>query len=151
MTEKKIYKRPYIRDAYSKRVSVISEIGGESKTHQSFKDECDIKNIVNRYARGETTPQARGLAKYVDNPSMDFHEAINKAIEVQEAFESNTDPKQRSEYGDNAFAWLADQLTQKQSDSDENTTESDQIPAAADNQASVDTDPDNAQRNTSVQ
>ena len=148
--KKEIYKRPYIRDAYSKRVSVKARNSGESKTHQSFKDECDINNIVKRYARGEKIPEAQGTPHYIESPiRMDLHAALNVSKQVQQLYESQTTPNQRSEYGSNAFAWLADQISEETEQKSEKRQNGDSIPAAAENRETVDTVSD-AQKRDSV-
>lgn len=58
-------------------IRVITPIVGESKTKQSFKDECDINVIMRRYeATGILPGMERAVgARYIDCTGADFQEA----------------------------------------------------------------------------
>ncbi len=65
---------------------------GLGRTKQSFKDECDINFIMNRWKRtGEIPPESVGKMRpsYGDfsNPN-DYMEACNRVIDANEAFAS---------------------------------------------------------------
>jgi len=56
---------PYVRPPwYRARLKVLSE--GETMTQQSHRDQTDINNIVNRYARTGQLPPATRQAQYAD-------------------------------------------------------------------------------------
>ncbi len=63
-----------------------------SKTKQSFKDECNINNIMNKYMKDgliEHTNEHRG--KYINLPEFDdYHDALNQIQDANEAFASLT-------------------------------------------------------------
>lgn len=68
-----------------KRVSI--ETTGPSRTHQSFKDECDINNILANYQRtGVLRHQEMREANYGEFAEVDFHGAMQMTIDAQEAF-----------------------------------------------------------------
>lgn len=59
-----------------------------SLTRGSFKDECDVNNIVRRYAQtGMVNHVPRGTPQYGDAPEMDFAEAMRVRAEIQSAEE----------------------------------------------------------------
>lgn len=59
-----------------------------SLTHQSFKDECDISNIMNRYQKtGLVAHMTKANALYGDFSDVpDYQAALNIVIEAEEAF-----------------------------------------------------------------
>lgn len=61
----------------------------EGATHQSFKDECDINNIIKKYKRtGVLTHVTSAVGQYGDYSSVpDFHEAMNIVARAQQEFE----------------------------------------------------------------
>lgn len=106
-----------VRSAFSEIPRVYAPIEGESLTHQSFKEECDINNILRKFAKGELVPNYREGA-YQDNPSLDLHTALNMAIEVNRAYAEATPQATRSNAPGAAFAWLVDRMAMnKQGDS----------------------------------
>lgn len=64
----------------------------ESMTKQSFKDECDVNNILRQYspvALAQMMAERAALGRYADLPSnLDFQEAMNIVVEGKQAFES---------------------------------------------------------------
>lgn len=59
----------------------------EGRTQQSFKEQCDVNNILKRFQNGivpEMRPAEYG--DFLDAP--DFHSAQNSVIEAREAFEA---------------------------------------------------------------
>lgn len=59
----------------------------EGRTQQSFKEQCDVNNILKRFQNGivpEMRPAEYG--DFLDAP--DFHAAQNSVIEAREAFEA---------------------------------------------------------------
>lgn len=102
-----------IRAAYSPRVRLTTPVIGESKTHQSFKEECDPTNIVNRFAKGLPIDHvARVPPTYQDCGSADFHGVMNLNRKVQEAFDQ-LPYDEKLKYDNDALAWA---LTADQDD-----------------------------------
>lgn len=81
-------KTPYIRHIYSPRVVVPAPKCGETVTHQSFKAECDINNIMAKYVRtGVVEHINTHSAQYADVSAVDFLEAMTKVSEAQDMFD----------------------------------------------------------------
>lgn len=83
-----------------------------SLTKQSFKDECDISNIMSKYQKtGLITHVKRHGGNYSDlSDVVDYHDAMNRIIKAQDAFNSlpssirakfNNDPGQFVEFVSN--------------------------------------------------
>ena len=79
---------PKFRKAYDTHVRKPFTVTGESRTHQSFKRECDINHIMAKY-------QKTGLASHVATHQGDYsdltdvptyHDAMNKIISANESF-----------------------------------------------------------------
>lgn len=71
------------------RVPVRSANNEDSMTKQSFKDECDIHRIVNRYAETGIIPVTNSVEpQYGDAPTMSAHEAACMAAEAASALEA---------------------------------------------------------------
>lgn len=78
--ERRELEAPRFRSAYGPRVRVPTVIVGESRTKQSFKDECDVNVIMKRYAATGVLPpgaaeRAAG-ARYLDCTGADYQEAM---------------------------------------------------------------------------
>lgn len=64
------------------------EFTAPSMTHQSFKDECEINNIVDKYTRtGILTHLKRGEPQYGDAPDQTFFEAACVHAEIRSSAE----------------------------------------------------------------
>lgn len=102
-----------IRGPYSPRLRVGLEFEGqESKTHQSFKDQCDINNIVRRHAQGDVLHHVNTRpGRFLDVTPMDFREAMQTVVEVREAFDGLS-AQERSEYANDPETYLAVKLEQ---------------------------------------
>lgn len=78
------------RSRYSAPRRVILDLSGqESMTKQSFKDESNINNIVNKYLRTGILPDTSraALAKWGDFSEIpDYKEALDTVLIAQEAF-----------------------------------------------------------------
>lgn len=75
---KTVKKRPFAQDF----------TGVESLTHQSFKDECDVNNVIKRFTRtGQLTHVNQRPAQYGDAPEQSFFEASCIASEAASALE----------------------------------------------------------------
>lgn len=72
------------------RRRVITEVKGESLTHQSFRNECDINQIMNKYRKtGQMTHLSTHRGAYGDFTNIgDYQESLNKVILADEAFAS---------------------------------------------------------------
>lgn len=60
----------------------------ESMTHQSFRDECDISNIMRKYQKtGLVSHMTKAIAQYGDFSDVpDYQAALNIVIEAEDAF-----------------------------------------------------------------
>lgn len=74
--------------AYPKRLEVLADIHGPSKTRQEFTEECDINNIMKRYEASGVWPfRDEAEPIYYDFVGMkDLQGAMNHMIEADEAF-----------------------------------------------------------------
>lgn len=102
----------FIRHPFS-RYRFVSECVGESMTHQSHADACDINNILKRYESSGVMPTGRSDGQFADVTGLqgDLTEQINKSREVQAAVakaESDAIAKQQKEAADKAAADAAD-------------------------------------------
>jgi len=70
------------------RVSVIDTLPSRAK--QSFRDECDINNIMKKFAAGELIDHVnKHQGRYEELPSnLDYHEALNMVSDAQDSFQS---------------------------------------------------------------
>jgi len=82
-TKTKTFRTPYQRSPYPG----IKTPGG-SRTHQSFKDECDINNIVRKARQtgffGHMTKAVPQFGDFSEVP--DYQSALNMVIDAQEKF-----------------------------------------------------------------
>lgn len=78
------FRQPYSTDRF--RVTV--DFPSPTRTHQSFKDECDINNILAGYERtGMVTHINANKGFYEDvTNATSYHDAINTLLEAREAF-----------------------------------------------------------------
>lgn len=79
---------PY-RSAYSKPVHVALTFNpADNMTQQNFKDECDINNIMARYAKTGILPDNLNPAmpQYLDATGFDFSIAMNLVAEATSSF-----------------------------------------------------------------
>lgn len=76
---------PYVRGPFERvRVAVCFD-PEKGLTHQSFKDECDINNIVATYARTGIAPKPRGKPQFGVAPDADLFEAACVQAEIRSA------------------------------------------------------------------
>lgn len=100
------------RNAYSPRKRVVTPVVGESRTKQSFRDECDINRIMARYQKtGVLEFLEKREARYADVSSLDYQEACNLVAGAQSMFHElpsalrsrfDNDPAQLLAFLDNA-------------------------------------------------
>lgn len=81
---------PLIRKPLS-RTRLTTPLDGPSMTKQSFKDECDINNIMAKFERTallEHVNQHQGnYGDFTDAPQ-DYHEAMNQVIAADDMFQT---------------------------------------------------------------
>lgn len=77
------------RSIYSPRSRCSLEFSGQGRTHQSFKDECDINRIMARYMQTGVLPQNINPleARYLDVSEMDFQSAQELISGARSLFE----------------------------------------------------------------
>ncbi len=76
-----------IRSAYGKKINQPSPVGKISKTKQSFKDECDINNIMAKYQKtGLIDHFSANKARYGFAPAADFRESLEIVHEAETLF-----------------------------------------------------------------
>jgi hypothetical protein len=70
----------------------------ECKTHQSFKDECDVNKIIDMHVRtGIVTHLNRGTPQYGDAPESDIFDAAVAQAEIRSALEQGYEPPEAPE------------------------------------------------------
>ncbi|WNK12429.1 MAG: internal scaffolding protein [Microvirus sp.] len=75
------------RHAYSPQHRVSITFPTKGRTKQSFKDECDINNIMGRYSRtGILESQNRRMPQYGDIENIDFQGAMETVASAREMF-----------------------------------------------------------------
>lgn len=78
--------------AGERRLEVVQDVGGPSRTHQEFTDECDVNLIMERQraaGAGQWPLPLNGVAPtYYDFTSMphDLQGALNTVMEAEQAF-----------------------------------------------------------------
>lgn len=82
--------RPFVRTPYNYDKEKASKEGalvcGESMTHQSFKDECDINTILKRFGVTGQLPEAR-MPQYVEYDGVtDYRTALDIVREAGQQF-----------------------------------------------------------------
>lgn len=82
-------------------------VTGKGRTKQEFKAECDINNIIRRYAReGFLRHMARGVPEFLDVSEIgDFRTAVDQVREAERWF-SLLPAKIRTKFGDDAARFL---------------------------------------------
>lgn len=79
---------------------------GQSKTHQSFKDQCDINRIMAKAAKTGLIPSTQREPVYGDFASMpDFQEAQNIVLRSQQQFAA-LDAKVRAKFNNDPAKFL---------------------------------------------
>lgn len=93
-------RKPYTREA------VQIDAGGESRTKQSFKKECDINQIMAKYQKtGAITHFNKHQQNYGMADGQTFQEAMNLVCEAQEMF-NDLPSSIRSRFGNDPAAFL---------------------------------------------
>jgi len=93
---------------YNRHASEPFCCDGDSRTHQSFKDECDINNILNRYARTGVLPQMiKSNPRYGDFATVQsYQDACNVVLLAQEQFNA-LDANVRDRFNNDPSKFLA--------------------------------------------
>lgn len=93
---------------YTPHERVITEVGDESMADQSFKDECDINNILKQYQlTGLISHINKHKGEYVDLPDdLDYQNSINTVLIAQDAF-ATLPSKVRDEFRNDPLHFLA--------------------------------------------
>jgi hypothetical protein len=87
-----------------RRVS-ISFDPAEDRTQQSFKDECDINNIMARYLRTGQLPASNREPVYLDTTAFDFQAAQDLVARARGEF-SLLPADERDSFGNSVELWL---------------------------------------------
>lgn len=86
-----------VRSRYSERVAVITECGGQGRTKQQFKEQCDVNNILKSFNKtglivhlNNAVPQYREFTQddVVGSVGFDYHAACNIVRQAQEGFQA---------------------------------------------------------------
>lgn len=95
------------RSAYRPHRRVCCEVGSESLTHQSFKEDADINNVLAKYERTGISDQVkRETAKYMDVSSApDLQDAFEIVRQAEEAFLS-MDAELRKRFGNDPVRFV---------------------------------------------
>lgn len=85
-----------------------TDVGTESMTKQSHKDECDINKILKQYQKtGMITHISSNQPMYGDMPSdMDYQSALHIMMDAEAAFAS-IPAKVRDQFNNDPAKWLA--------------------------------------------
>lgn len=102
---------------YQGRKSVPAKLVGKSRTHQSFKDECDINNIMKRFEKTGILPDLikrnPRYGDFSDVPS--YQEALNTVLLANEQFAALS-ARVRDRFNNDPQAFLAFVHDEKNSD-----------------------------------
>lgn len=78
-----------IRKIYGERVRVSKKFVGLGRTKPEFKSECEIQNILNRYAKTGAVNVNLASPRYGDFSSVgDYQQALNLMINAESMFSS---------------------------------------------------------------
>lgn len=70
---------------FRKRLAI--NLGGESRTKQSFKAECDVNNVVKKFKTTGVLPEQRGTPKYGDfSSALTYQDSMNLVLKAQDQF-----------------------------------------------------------------
>lgn len=111
-----IKNQPFVRSPYNYNMSLVSDETGlkcedPSLAQQHSKDECDINIIMERFGRGQALPEGFRAPQFADFSGIgDYHTAMNRVAEANEAFDAmpaqlrarfNNDPAELMAFLDN--------------------------------------------------
>lgn len=95
------------RKNYTKVERVSAPVEGKTKTKGSFKEECDINNIMKRFEKTGILPEMiKAKPQYGDfsNP-LDFQDAMNLVVHANEQFAA-LPARVRDRFGNDAARFL---------------------------------------------
>lgn len=74
---------------FGSRRPVTVDFSSDDRTHQSFKDQCDVNNILKKFVTtGHLSHQAKGVPQYMDTTSVgDYFQAMEVVMAVNDFFE----------------------------------------------------------------
>lgn len=76
-----------VRDRFSCERGPVVVFTGPGRTHQEFKDECDINLIMSRALKTGTIPSRSDMGRFGDFSTItDFHDAQNTILKSNEQF-----------------------------------------------------------------
>ncbi len=75
------------RTGYSPHVRVSFETTGLSRTKQSFKNECDVNNILKNYNKTGVMPENHNPGEYRDLDGTDYQEYMQTVASANSMFE----------------------------------------------------------------
>lgn len=109
-------RRGEYEDRFPRLRDVVVECG-PGRARQSMKDECDINNIVARYARtGMVSHMARGAPVYVDVSELgDYREVVDRIARAERVFAA-LPAKVRAAFDNSAPAFMDACLDPSQAD-----------------------------------
>lgn len=87
-----------------RRVSIAFD-PAEDRTQQSFKNDCDINQIMARYLRTGQLPQSNREPVYLDTTAYDFQEAADLVARARGEF-SLLPAEERDSFGNSVELWL---------------------------------------------
>lgn len=82
--------KKFITAYQGRNIKQVDQKGEISRTKQSFKEECDVNNIMRKYFRTGQLPElARREPKYGDFASVpDYQEALNTVLRAETIFQA---------------------------------------------------------------
>jgi len=75
------------RTGYSPQLRVSFETTGDSRTKQSFKNECDVNNILKNYNKTGVMPENFNPGEYRDLDGTDYQEYMQTVASANSMFE----------------------------------------------------------------
>lgn len=132
---------PLFRTAYGPKLLVQLYCDpAEDRTQQSFKDECDINNIMARYLKTGQLPQSSGEPVYLDTTAIDFQAAQDLVARTRGEF-SRLSAEERDSYGNSPELWLEAMAEKAEQEAQDALDAEEQAAAAAAARASPQGDP----------
>lgn len=98
---------PFFKTAYGHKPASRLQFVEPSRTKQSFAAECDINNIMRRFAAtGELTHLGQRAPMYGEVPDLDFQSAMSVVIDARNRFQA-LPSEIRDRFGNDPGALLA--------------------------------------------
>lgn len=97
-----------VRRPYERQRSSVA-LNNDSRTHQSFKDECDLNHMMATYQRTGAIRQNAQQPRYEDLTNVtNYNDAMNQVLKAQEAFQEL--PAKMRKHFDNDPAKMLDAI-----------------------------------------